>query len=384
MMMNTWVSKLATALAMLLVVSLANDRVRHQRQLSSDGIQNHASANLQQSSELRHEPQARRRRRLSWLFPQIDDYGGVERSFRHDGLRRYFMEYQPNNMPKQNAALVVQLHWATGNMRSSQYLGRIVEKDPWLELSKIEGFLVLCPNGTQKRTRYKFLGELNTRGFKQEWNDILGVGPAATGADDVGFIAKLVEWAIRERNVDPKRVYITGISAGGLMSYRMIIERSGLFAGAAVIGANLPLRNLTMYTVPTPIFIMSGTNDTRMPYEGRNDGGAKGRGGLRSAEATRDFFVAANKASPNATTINLPNIDPNDDCTVVSQYYPSDTAPVQFYCMNGGGHVPAGKTYKLAEKYVVDDLLGQTCHDVLGIPLAWEFMSKFPSNRVMV
>jgi poly(3-hydroxybutyrate) depolymerase len=169
------------------------------------------------------------------------------------------------------------------------------------------------------------------------------------------------------------------MSSGGLMSYRMLRERPGLFAGAAVFGSNLPLRDLEPLAVPTPVFMMSGTEDTRMPYEGRTDV-SKGRGAVRPAEATRDFFALSNKAGPMIEKA-MPDIDPNDECTIVSQYFPSDTAPVQFYRMNGGGHVPAGKTYKYMEEYLVDGLLGQTCHDVIGIEEAWKFMKQYPPRN---
>lgn len=232
-------------------------------------------------------------------------------------------------------------------MENSHILGRAVEKDPWLQNSKTVGFLVLSLNGTLKR---KYFKGLDTRGMKQEWNDILGVGPAATGADDVGFITALVDWAVRERKVDPKRVCGTGLFSGGLMVFRLILERPGVFAAAAVFGSNLPERDLPLPATPTPIVLMSGTKDVRMPFTGRTstDGTtAASRGYVRSAEASRDYFVTANHTNASRVVNHtMPDLDPNDECRIVSQFYPIENtvvaAPVQYYKLDGGGHVPTG------------------------------------------
>jgi poly(3-hydroxybutyrate) depolymerase len=136
----------------------------------------------------------------------------------------------------------------------------------------------------------------------------------------------------------------------------------------------LPERNLTTDILPTPMFIMNGFNDTVFPFYGGRS--RYGRGQVRSAEATRDYFVEVNKAGPMVETL-LPDLDRRDGCRITSQYFPSPTAPVQFYRLDGGGHVPAGKAYPLAEKFVVDKALGQTCHDAMGLELAWKFMSQF-------
>jgi polyhydroxybutyrate depolymerase len=310
----------------------------------------------------------RQSNRKLWFSPRY--YFGKARSMQHDGLERWFLEFKPPRF-KANAALLVQLHWANGNMWSSKVIGRLIDKDPFLRAARTDGFLMLSPNGVSKQPNSTVL---DTKGRNQQWNDILGTGPAATGVDDVGFISALVDWAIRERQVDPTRVYVTGISTGGLMTYRMLIERPGMFAAAAVFVANLPERNLTTKIVPTPIFIMNGFNDTVFPFAG---GRARfGRGQVRSAEATRDYFVQINKAGPMVETL-MPDLDPNDGCRITSQIYASPTAPVHFYRMDGGAHVPAGKEYRLAEKLVVDDALGQTCHDARGLDMAWKFMSQF-------
>jgi poly(3-hydroxybutyrate) depolymerase len=164
----------------------------------------------------------------------------------------------------------------------------------------------------------------------------------------------------------------------------MIIERPHLFAAAASVVANLPDFDVPIPTQGTPFFLMCGTNDTYTPYYG-GAASAK-RGMVRSAEATRDFFVMANHAGPEMIETLLPDIDPNDNCRILSQYYPSvNNTPVQYYKMDGGGHNFAGEQDRKIGGFrfptflnnMIDDLLGNACNDADGISLAWNFMMNF-------
>jgi polyhydroxybutyrate depolymerase len=182
----------------------------------------------------------------------------------------------------------------------------------------------------------------NTKPYKGNWNDLLGgANNNVVDIDDVGFISALVEWAIQKRRGDRRKVYIFGFSNGGTMVQRMIIERPNMFAAATAAVANLPAADVTLPSRGTPFFLMCGTKDNRMPYVGGV--AADGRGVLRLAEATQDFFVAANHAGPNMIETMLPDTDPNDNCRIISQFYSSNTTPVQYYIMDGGGHNFAGK-----------------------------------------
>jgi Prolyl oligopeptidase family len=93
-------------------------------------------------------------------------------------------------------------------------------------------------------------------------------GALDTGVDDVGFIAALIDWAATERNIDRSRVCVTGISNGGTMTERLVIERPDLFAAAAAFVTNLPERDIPFPSVGTPFFLLSGTNYLRSIQRG--------------------------------------------------------------------------------------------------------------------
>ena len=89
--------------------------------------------------------------------------------------------------------------------------------------------------------------------------------PAAASRDDVGFGVALVHQIQSAACIDPKRVYTTGFSGGGFMSYALGCEHAELFAAIAPVGANV--------AVPTcqpsrsvPLMAFHGTADPTVPY----------------------------------------------------------------------------------------------------------------------
>ena len=58
--------------------------------------------------------------------------------------------------------------------------------------------------------------------------------------DDVGFIGTLIDTLEKALNVDPHRVYATGISNGAMMTYRLACEMSERLAAVAPVDGALP------------------------------------------------------------------------------------------------------------------------------------------------
>lgn len=100
------------------------------------------------------------------------------------------------------------------------------------------------------------------------WNAGTCCGDAqSTGVDDVKFISSLLDDLIGNSNIDKTRVFVAGLSGGGMMTYRLACELSNRIAaiasvsGAQVIKICRPAR-------PVSILEMHGTDDSRLPYEG--------------------------------------------------------------------------------------------------------------------
>ncbi|HTU61807.1 MAG TPA: PHB depolymerase family esterase [Polyangiales bacterium] len=93
------------------------------------------------------------------------------------------------------------------------------------EKSDKEGFILVMPNG-----------------FANSWNGGTCCGDAAAQKlDEIGFVRALFAEVGKHLNIDLTRVYATGLSNGGYMSFRVACEASDIFTavapGAGAIGS---------------------------------------------------------------------------------------------------------------------------------------------------
>ena len=297
--------------------------------------------------------------------------GWQESSLEVGGSTRWYLIYTPESLPA-NPPMVIILHGGTGSMRSVLHPNAGGTKE-WLVLAEKEGFVLLVPNGTNPETG-------DTFGDEQNWNDHRSDSAAGqTNADDVRFILALLDQITAQYPLDPGRIYLTGGSNGGLMTYRLLIEAPDRFAAGAAFIANLPelALNLPVLGKPTPLMIVNGTEDPLIPWEGGLVG--KDRGMVISAEETAAWWAIANRVNPDQKTSELlPDADPEDNCRIQKDYYPagSDGAPVIFYAVQGGGHaMPSGK-HPFPNNFLIRWVIGPVCRDAEGVTLAWEFFNQ--------
>ncbi len=294
--------------------------------------------------------------------------GWHEGTLSHGGQERVYRFYVPGQLVEGLSPLLL-LHGGTQGMDELFY-PNAGGTQAWPEIAESNGFLLLVPNGID-------VDSGSPRGNNQNWNDCRSPqAGAVTGstADDVGFLMALVDWAARSFPVSG-RLRVTGSSNGGLMAYRLATERPERIAGVAAFVANLPAGGECADPVhPVPILIVNGTSDPIMPYAG---GQAGDRGEVRSAEATRDAWLAANGADglqPQVRT--LPDLDTVDASIVVCETYsPSGSGAAVEYCrVEGGGHTMPSIAYQLPRW--LEQIVGRQNHDVEGARLAWSFLSR--------
>ncbi len=146
--------------------------------------------------------------------------------------------------------LVIVLHGGGGNGKKAARITNFSGK------AEREGFIVAYPNGTTGG-----LGPLT-------WN----AGHCCAYAmreniDDVGFIGAMIDRMVSELPVDPRRVYVTGMTNGAMMTHRLGIGLSGKIAAIApVVGALFGDENQPAW--PVPVLIINGGIDKRIYPEG--------------------------------------------------------------------------------------------------------------------
>ncbi len=87
---------------------------------------------------------------------------------------------------------------------------------------------------------------------------------------DPEFLSAVADYAINTFNVDPDRIFLLGVSRGGIMAYYTLSKIPSRFAGAAIVIGNMVNAFGDSYSIPDPtsVLIMNGTADELMVFEG--------------------------------------------------------------------------------------------------------------------
>jgi feruloyl esterase len=118
--------------------------------------------------------------------------------------------------PAQGAPLVVVLHGC------GQSVEAYARGAGWIQLAERFGFALVCPQ--QKAA--------NNLGRCFNW---FSRRDAARGRGEAASIRAMVDHALGEAGLDARRVFITGLSAGGAMTAAMLAAYPEVFAGGAII-----------------------------------------------------------------------------------------------------------------------------------------------------
>jgi polyhydroxybutyrate depolymerase len=211
--------------------------------------------------------------------------------------------------------------------------------------------------------------------LRREWNDGREVRMKERGyADDVAYMRALVKELIAEGIADPKRVYVTGASNGGMMTLRLICEAADIFAAAAPIIASLPsdIAGNCKPSRPVPVLVMNATADPLVPYRGGGVGFAGRRGNVISTDETMAILRRVNGCAEPTKVERLPDVDPADGSTVsITRWTNCSGAPTVLYRIDGGGHrIPHRKGTPMP---MIDHMPGAENHDFDAAEAIWTF-----------
>jgi polyhydroxybutyrate depolymerase len=252
-----------------------------------------------------------------------------------EGIQRTFGMYAPPAL-LDPAPLVLLLH---GGFGSAAEFWETELAESWKALADGHGFLLVLPEGAAD--------EGNPTGH--HWNDCrvdLGNLDSMSAEDDVGFIERMIDVIAARVSIDAARIYVTGVSNGGMMTLRLAMQLGSRLAAAAPIIANLPDPSECAFeAAPLPILIMNGTADPVIPYYGGCVlGPSCQRGSVRSTAATVAFWVLANGASVVPVEIALADTVPSDESTITVYRFDEGARgnDVVLYRVDGGGHCAPG------------------------------------------
>ena len=157
--------------------------------------------------------------------------------------RNYYVLRPPNQRGR--LPLVVALHGSTQPPRGLELKTKLDDE------AAAAGFVVAYPEG-----------------ISRSWNSSDSGGDAQLlNVDDVGFIRQLIDHMVRTAQIDPKRVFVTGISSGGEMSHRLACELSDRVAAVASVSGDLGIAACNP-AQPVSVLEIHGTADPYVPIEG--------------------------------------------------------------------------------------------------------------------
>ncbi len=171
--------------------------------------------------------------------------------------RRYYLKAVPSGRAAAKRPLVIVLHGSGAS--AEQVLGLAFPFSPlsvWLEIAEREQVIVVAPDGTKQRGQ-------------RAWNDGFADIAGNPKCDDVGFVSAVIDRSIAEDGADPERVYVIGVSKGGMMAYRLAAELAPRLAGFSAVLAAMPQRaDYRLPGQPLSALIVAGTADPFIPYQG--------------------------------------------------------------------------------------------------------------------
>lgn len=271
------------------------------------------------------------------------------------GFTRSYRTYVPKGLPK-GAPLVVVMH---GSGEGIEQI-RVGTGYSFERLADQHGFAVVYPQS------YAF-----------DWNDCSSIGDTkvnGVSADDVRFLAALVDKVVGEVGLDPTRVFAAGVSNGGSMALRLALEQPTRYRAVAAVSANLPAsQNFQCKPVAqtTAVTIMNGTQDPLVPYAGGeiNLLGLFYKGGLViSSQASAQYFAHRNRLA-GAPQISLAKVA--EGVSVEQARWRNDgKAEVELVTIHGGGH---GLPQPYARR---PRLLGPSPMEPNGPAMIWAFFER--------
>jgi polyhydroxybutyrate depolymerase len=182
------------------------------------------------------------------------------------------------------------------------------------------------------------------RGLNLLWND--GRNAAwGSGADDVGFLKRLAQRLVAAGTADPARLYLFGVSNGGMMALRLLCETSEPFAGAGIIIASMPAEVGARCHIRRrlPVIMFNGTADTLIPYGGGEVGFSGLQGTVWPVERSAVFLAHQNGCAPIGKRVVAAGAGADAIRVVRLEWGRCDTG-LTLYRVEGGGHQVYGHT----------------------------------------
>ena len=240
--------------------------------------------------------------------------GTTSFTMEHDGVTRRYVLHVPSSLDRATPVpLLIELHGGGG---SGETIDSITG---FYAIADREGFVVAAPSAAGTN-----------------WNDGRVFMQGETGgADDVGYLAAMIDRIRTQVEIDPGRVYVVGLSNGAIMTGRLACQLPQRIAAVAQVAgtAAVVVAASCRPGRALPILEMHGSADSVVPYEGGTVAPQLGgRGQVVGVEDWASLWVANNSTSPQPQTWTAGTL------SIRTWHGSSPQSDIVFYRIEGGGH----------------------------------------------
>jgi len=302
------------------------------------------------------------------VFTKTITPGNYFRFMIHDfRIRTYRIHVPPCYNSDDPLPMVLILHGHPSNSKNMQLGSELDAK------ADEGGFIAVYPDGEIPPFPIFLLALIN--GMRGCWWNAWDYNKF-NRADDVDYIRELIKKIQENINIDPSRIYISGISGGALMTYRLGAELSDIIAAIAPVAGSVGgswkawLNNSGQFIIPEPshplpVIIFHGMKDLNVPYDGGWVNGTIGPLSLStkylSVNESTFFWVTHNNCNPT------PEINQGGN-VIKTAYVDGDSgSEVVLYTVKNGGHEWFGSSFFPERGISVNDLM-------------WEFFLNHPKQ----
>ncbi len=248
------------------------------------------------------------------------------------GLTRTFLVHLAPSYGRHAQPLVIVYHGYNGSavgLRNASHMNKLADQN---------GFIVVYPQGSESPA---------------SWNAGVGAFGPTADTDDVQFTRDLLDHIEKNYCVDPQRIYLTGFSLGGGLSYRLACVMSNrVTAIATTAGAYYPFPEGCHPTRPVPVLEIHGQADPQALYNGNPP---------RFMASVQDYLNGW--LERDGCSQQSDQFFQQGDVTGIEWTHCSAGVEVRHYRVSDGGHSWG--------------VLPGTSHVIDSSTVMWEFLSKF-------
>lgn len=281
-----------------------------------------------------------------------------------DGVNRSYYLYTPKGVEGPSKTLLV-FHGGGGNANLSRLYG-------YESLADLYGFRIVYPQG-----------------INNMWNvglKLPKMAPDLEKIDDLSYFDNMLEDLNSKGLLNPDKVFATGNSMGGYMSFYLSCHRTDKLTAIAPVVASMlvEIAESCQPSKPLPVLLTMGTEDKSVPFKGGELGGPQNK--LLSYSESLNFWAKANGCN-NSRAATLFDLDSNDGIQTYATLWNEcrNNVSVKGYQVDGMGHrLPGTKTPDNLQELLsveipadMDEVLGKQTFDYFGAAEIWYFFQQY-------